>query len=409
MNRLFYGNFEFEHRLSSLGQQQLPEPVRRINDELACAWVAVAEDGDFVWTPAPVEDGFFRKLSSQGLPAVEPVCDEASLESRLAGRSVELCPWGWTDSIREWAKAHRLNHAAPRQNVVREANSRRFSSQLEREWDLGLTGASVVRSVDELSAAVRQVPKNSDRWVVKAEFSMSARERFLGRGRELAEQAVNWVRRRLDTDGLVFFEPWVDKLEEAGLQFSVPKSGTPMLEGVTPLLTDQSGLYRGSRFAFDAEVPQQWRPAVDIGMRVAERLQNMGYFGPLGIDAVRYRDPDGYVRLRPLQDVNARYTMGRLSLGFRRLLHEGETGSWLHPGWPADSLNSAPPVSPRDATRGVFGCELAEQQLPAGARLIRTSPFVVGGRPTQHGTVVVICRSPAMRNKIEATLLSLEH
>ena len=65
-------------------------------------------------------------------------------------------------------------------------------------------------------------------------------------------------------------------------------------------------------------------------MRIAQRVQQLGYFGPLGIDAMQYRDEAGAIRLRPLQDVNARYTMGRLALGFGRVLRPGWCGTWGH-------------------------------------------------------------------------------
>ena len=46
-----------------------------------------------------------------------------------------------------------------------------------------------------------------------------------------------------------------------------------------------------------------------------------GDFSPLGLDAMRHRVPGGAVRTRCLQDINARWTMGRLALGLRRFPH----------------------------------------------------------------------------------------
>jgi hypothetical protein len=42
----------------------------------------------------------------------------------------------------------------------------------------------------------------------------------------------------------------------------------------------------------------------------------------------RYRDPAGHERLRPLQDLNARFTMGRLTLAWRDWLPAGWSGAW---------------------------------------------------------------------------------
>ena len=53
-------------------------------------------------------------------------------------------------------------------------------------------------------------------------------------------------------------------------------------------------------------------------MVAAERLQDCGYFGPLGVDAMRYRLPDGSVHLRPLQDINARWALYEQLAGARQ-------------------------------------------------------------------------------------------
>lgn len=375
MRRLFLPNFDFEHQLSR--PRQLPLGLRQLNEDLASAWLALARDGDLIHTPAVVEPGFFDSLPAQGLRSAKSVCD---LE--LLSEPVDLCPWGWTDEIRAWAQ--RLGHhvVAPPQSAVRAANSRRFSSSLEAEWNVAPSGAKVLQRPVDLGEALARIPAADSRWVVKAEFSMSARERLRGRGRDLPANSAEWVRRQLQGDGVLFFEPWLERVEEAGLQFTIPPAdaGPPLLEGITPLLTAPSGQYQGSDFTPDARLHDRWAEAIETAERAAERVQALGYFGPLGIDAMRYRTSEGDLRIRPLQDINARYTMGRLSLGFRRLLQPGERGEWRHMNWEATSPEGA--------------ISTLQPQCAEGARLIRTTPLYVGSRPTRHGTVAVISPAP---------------
>lgn len=354
MRRLFSGNFEFEHELAHPGRQ-LSATLRRLNAELATSWLAVAQDGDFVWTPAPINEQFFEEAAQHGLPRVVPVSDPQRIEP-----PVEFCPWGWTEPLRRWATRHGWRITAPPQSAVRRANSRRLSATLEHEWNVGLPGACVVDSLSSLHEASRSLSARP--WVIKAEFSMSARERILGRG-EPSPQSLRWIASRLRTEGVLFFEPWVERLSEAGLQFEVSAKGKPRFLGLTPLLCDLSGQYRGSRFTWTSDDERTFASAIDTGLRVAERLQAIGYFGPLGIDAMRYRDTEGNEHLRPVQDLNARWTMGRLSLGFRRLLQPGETGVWLHGG---------------------------DVPMIPGSRIIPTSPKQVGNQPARHRSAVVI-------------------
>ena len=389
MKRLFIGNYDFEHQLSAAGGWEPPESIRRLNAELATAWIAIAEDGDCIRTPAQVEATFFEEMAAVGLPNVRPVTHEREITE-----PVEVVPWGWTEELRNRADQQDWNYSAPSQAIVREANSRRFSFQCEQEWNLGLEGAAIVDSVDTLAESIRRLPRGDDRWVVKAEFSMSGRERVLGQGRQLPEQTLHWAHKRIERDGVVFFEPWVDRIAEAGLQFTIPKTGDPVIEGVTPLLTGERGEYRGNRFSVHDDIESIWSSSIDTAQQITQKLQAKGYFGPLGIDAVQYRDRDGELRLRPLQDINARYTMGRLALGFRRLLEPGETGTWLHYRQPDTSI---------EELREWFA--KFQQRFPARTKVIRTSPWEVHGKPVRHGTVVLLSSSQSVQDEAERIAL----
>jgi hypothetical protein len=378
--RLFFGNFDFEHRLPAAQRGRkwsLTAAAKRLNAELACAWAGIASDGDAIRLPAAIEPGLLDLLAEQGLPRVRPVFD--SDRARDVREFGEIVPWGWTDDVRRWADRRGLPYRAPPQEAVARANARSFSAAIETELGTALPGAATIRSLDDLARALRGLRSHRGRWVVKAEFGMSARERMIGMGESPDRRTADWIRARIARDGVVHFEPWVERVAEAGVQFAIPETGPPTFEGIAPLLADVWGRYRGSRFEVDLTFESERRGAIEAGREVARRAAALGYFGPLGIDACRWRDLDGEIHLRPVQDVNARWTMGALARGFRRLLAPGEAGTWLHFAWPTDA-----PDGPRRAF------EKFRAQLPPGVRAIRTSPFEVEGRPNAHGTAAVI-------------------
>jgi len=362
MPRFFLGNFDFEHRLAD-PTRQLPTKLERINAELASSWLAIAEDGDYLWTPQPIEPSFFEQAIRDGLPRVIPV---VSLDD--VPRGVECIPWGWTDDIRRLCDKHGWLRNAPPDEAVRAANSRRFSAALERAWLCGLDFSGEAISLQEIERLIA-LHDPASRWVVKAEFGMSGRERILGCGVP-TEADRNWIEKRLSSDGVVFFEPWVERLDEVGIQIDVPREGDPQLIAVVPMLVDERGQYAGSWFTPREDQPRTsstppWRDATDVALRAAKQMQQLGYFGPLGIDAIRYRTADGFIRLRPLQDINARWTMGRLSVGLRRLLQPDEAGCWRH-----GSLEAGSNVVLR--------------------RTIQTSPPTVGGSAAHHQSWVLV-------------------
>lgn len=389
MGRLFIGNFDFEHHLAGNPPQRSAGVVDRINRELAWTWVALAGADDAVWQPGRVDEEFWTELAAAGLPILRAADSERAVDSAAI-----LCPWGWTESLCRWGRGQGWVCDAPPLRTLRTVNARVFSHALEHEWKAAPQGTAVVADREELTAALHRLPGENAKWVIKAEYGMSARERIVGSGRSLKPPAAHWTQTRLAKGEGLYFEPWLSRVAEVGIQFTVPKLGQPVLEGITPMFADASGVYRGSRFAAEAANESQWMAAVEIGTRVALRAQSVGYFGPLGIDAMRYRDEAGDLRVRAIQDVNARYTMGRLALGFRRLLRRGEVGSWLHVQWP---------TSDESAPRRHY--DRIAASLPGGTRIVRTSPFEIDGRPVAHGTLIVIAESNEKLSLAEQQIL----
>ena len=224
---------------------------------------------------------------------------------------------------------------------------------------------------------------------------MSARERILFRRSPPRTQDVEWARRRLERSESLFLEPWVEANAEFGCQFTVPPSGPPRFEGVTGLLTDAQGVYRGSRLLQPADEASSGFPdrsVLEVVERAVRRIQESGYFGPLGIDVMRYRTAGGEIRWRPLQDINARLTMGRVALGWRRLLADDERADWLQVRLSADSTSGRP------------GLPVAFETLPTGTRAIRTSPLEVGGRAASQAVVLILSQSTEILNNAFLTI-----
>ncbi len=352
MPRLFVANLTFESEVAG-HRQELPKRLRRLCGELVPLWLAAADEEDWLWCPEPIEASFWTEMRRRGLPGVKTCGPDCAPPHEL-----ELTPWGWSREVREFGSRPSAACNAPPERVVRDLNSRSFSFRLEQEWDCGPSEVVAVSSLSQFEAALRNL-ESLDRWVVKGEFSAAARDRVLGRGSQSDAHSLKWIRRRLAEGETLYWEPWLDRVEEAGIQWEIPVAGEPRLVGIAPLLCDEAGRYAGSGFGEEADCMERWHDAVEISRRAAERIQQAGYFGPLGIDAMRYRDADGELRLRPLQDVNARWTMGRIALGWRRI---ASGGVWRH------------------GTR--------EQRADAErhSTIIRTSPDVMGSDAVLHCT-----------------------
>jgi hypothetical protein len=204
------------------------------------------------------------------------------------------------------------------------------------------------------------------------------------------------------------FEPWLEAVAEAGIQLEIPRHGEPVLLGVVPQIVDRQGVYRGSRFGAP-EDRTGWEPAVAVANEVARRVQAEGYFGPLAIDAMLHRDGES-LRVRPLQDLNARWSMGRLALGLSRFAFQGHCAAWLHfsvreplsnfDDWLASRLAKFPPGT---AAYRVALPPAARESSMRRATVLLTAPDAGSRAAAEHQLRTVIGPEQAVLDKVEAS------
>ena len=151
-----------------------------------------------------------------------------------------------------------------------------------------------------------------------------------------------WLDRALENGRELVIEPWLDR----DLDFSVQLEMGPRslrLCGYTGLINDRKGQFQANWAAADydrgipANVAALFREPADIsdGLQglyarilswLEAELQHAGFVGPVSIDAFVYRTPRGECRLKPVVEINPRYTMGRLTLELMKQTCPGSCG-----------------------------------------------------------------------------------
>ncbi|WP_166823036.1 hypothetical protein [Thalassoroseus pseudoceratinae] len=384
MPRLFFGNFGFEHELT---EQPISKTARRTVREMCLLWIAVANADDAIvsWERDHSE---FAELWDAGLPQPQFVETRSRWVQETPG-DWEFCPWGWSSDAIDCGRSLGFPLSDAQATAAMHTNSRRFSHHWESRLQCGLPGQLTVETMTELVDAVRELGAQG-RWVIKTNFSTAARNRQIGCGGEFSESLFRWCENQLERGQSLVIEPWVERKAEASFQFEIPArgDGPPNCVGIIPLLTTPDGRYQGNRIG--AVDVSRFEPAREQTQVAAEAAQQDGYQGPLGIDVMEYQDAENLLKLRPLQDINARWTMGRLSIGFQRLLQPGEVGTWLHVRWPADVDEWMANI---------------HRQLPVGVRLLRTSPRTVASKPVRHGSVLIIAADIELQAHAEDIIL----
>ncbi|WP_437229196.1 hypothetical protein SH661x_001305 [Planctomicrobium sp. SH661] len=335
--RLFVGNFSFEQAWDP--GHNSTQQVEQLEAELACVWLAVAEPGDEILTPRPISPEFWKRMTGLGAPPVHPL----TATDLHSSKSEILIPWGWTPSVRKLAATLKIATTAPDQEVVWRVNSRDFAFGICQELGEILSGEGIARTLEQAVELIQQNLNAGRAWIVKPLQGQAGRGQLRGSDFPTDKQLAT-VRRLIERQAGVHIEPLLDRVCEIGVQWEIPATGEPQLLGLTELLSDSRGVYAGSRMNPVVISGSARETLLNTQLKIVTSLQQEGYFGPVGIDSMLYRE-ENEIRLRPVQDVNARWTMGRIGWEWSKRLNSGTEGvSWLHSR--TSPASEAVPLSP---------------------------------------------------------------
>lgn len=223
--------------------------------------------------------------------------------------------WGRAWCLTRWARM-KMEQAglrvppSPTTEVLRRVNHRRFAQKLGQ----ALPTAGWAATPEQLEAllseetALRRVSADGS-WLIKRPLGYAGRGRKKLRPgpRSAADQA--WLDASLrEGDGLQV-EPHVARELDCALHGWLAEDGQCTFGQPTLQQLDATGAWQSTELG-----PPLTQAELDTLMREAERtaaaLHHEGYFGPFGLDAFRWRAPDGALHFQPRSEVNARYSMG---------------------------------------------------------------------------------------------------
>jgi hypothetical protein len=198
--------------------------------------------------------------------------------------------------------------------VAAAVHHRSFCLVVAQDLDRAFPGARMLSSPDELDL---HLTTTRGSWVLKAPFSAAGRSRYIHLpGESLSDPRV---RRRVENlferHGPLLFEPWMDRTDDFGCVAVLASSGL-RLAGFHRLLVDRRGQFAGieTTASYSGGFPglsviesRQMEEALEA---TAGALRHAGYSGPFGLDAWRYRSPEGGTAFNPLGEINARLTFG---------------------------------------------------------------------------------------------------
>jgi hypothetical protein len=138
---------------------------------------------------------------------------------------------------------------------------------------------------------------------------------------------MSWARSVFQSGFSLVFEPWLERKYEFSVHYDLSPQGDLACRGACELLTDRSGVFRGHFVD----------PLLEVGEGVCRMheaaltgLARQGYHGPVSVDSMAGFLGEQAV-LRPITEINARWSFGRLALALRDCVPAGWSYLWWHP------------------------------------------------------------------------------
>lgn len=306
---------------------------------------------------------FLSGLKQAGFPLPEFVelgDDRRRALRLLAGRKLgALRPWAWSaesvvlleplaGSVTGEARALGKCFNDGVAGLYSKAWSAAFLGRLigEGKQPAWLCGREVVGvAVREMGAALGAIgeirARGHHRVVVKEALGLAGSNALRLWEPEILDSQRRWMERALESGGTLMIEPWLERVVDFSAQLDMGDDGLK-LRGFTELFNDAKGQFEanGAEPGFARQLPARVSGALrgvvtgfevlrwfqEAFERLEIELRRLEFRGPLGVDAFVYRDAAGNARLKPVVEINPRYTMGRLTLELMKHVVPGSHG-----------------------------------------------------------------------------------
>lgn len=331
----------------------------------------LCEEQDVVLLPRRPSASFLQSLSLAGfrLPDfVELRNGQIDPDSALCrGQFGSLRPWAWgPDSVELFAPLFsrtaggtRTAHGYFNERVARlysKAWSACFLRKVLSSWESksGVAGwlcphLDTGIAADTLDGALAAIATIRDRGharvVVKEALGLAGSNALRLWERELLPTQRKWLEHALNQGRQLVVEPWLERALDFSVQLEMEPGGLKPC-GYTGMLNDRRGQYLANwaEPGFARCLPASAAPLFHRRHEVAEpvhalyesirallegELRLAGFLGPVSIDSFVYRTREGDCRLKPVVEINPRYTMGRVTVELMKHVQPGKSG-WFH-------------------------------------------------------------------------------
>jgi uncharacterized ferritin-like protein (DUF455 family) len=200
-----------------------------------------------------------------------------------------------------------------------------------------------VNTLDEALAAIAKIRRRGHhKIIIKEALGLAGSNAIRLFEPELLDAYRRWIANAVSNGRQLVVEPWLDRELDFSVQLEMTSDGLKLC-GYTGLINNAKGQFQANvampghqkkipsnliaLFPEPPDIAQRLHALyADIFALLEEELRRANYIGPVGIDAFAYRDAEGKIRLKPVVEINPRYTMGRLTVELMKHAAPGSRG-----------------------------------------------------------------------------------
>jgi uncharacterized ferritin-like protein (DUF455 family) len=277
----------------------------------------------------------------------EPLFANLTGEKRTAGGSFnpaisQLYSKAWSAALLNIILGRRRGNESETKRT--KLSQRLLTSSPTDGWLCGADEVGVtVNSMTEALAAIAAIrQRGHHKIVIKEALGHAGSNAMRLFEPEILETHRRWIANAVANRRQLVVEPWLERVLDFSVQLEMAVDGLKLC-GYTGLINDAKGQFQGNSaapghqkkipanlialFPEPPDIAQRLHALyADVFTQLEEELRRANYFGPVGIDAFVYRDAQGKMRLKPVVEINPRYTMGRLTVELMKHVAPGSHG-----------------------------------------------------------------------------------
>ncbi len=349
--------------------EKLEQPIQQrsriqdIEQDLEFLMLAIAKQDDMLLLRKLPSTKHLQSLREADIPIPELIAqDDPSLSERKLGG---LIPWAWSPDASRSLKRFKeqLPTSVPHQ----------WSNALPHHWfskEIGLkltemvgipSDSLLISNVKELKTHLLE---STEPQRIKPLYSCSGREQLIYdpfSSEEHAVAAIEKACKLLKNSQSLIIEPERKCYLDFSVHYDLEGEKAPaQLKGFCLMKNSEKGQFQSAHVAhkWSALLSEKARTTLFVQTNFKELYHEIipnllpkllpNYHGPVGIDAFLYWDKADTLVLRPVVEVNVRYTMGRLALELMRKLYLQKGSLHIQPSkkeLPEDALALNDPAS----------------------------------------------------------------